>query len=44
MGNKAKAAELARKFAAAKMDLIITLGTTATMAVTREIKEAPVVI
>jgi len=42
-GSKAKAAELVRKFAAAKMDLIITIGTTATIAVTREIKNVPVV-
>jgi putative ABC transport system substrate-binding protein len=42
-GSKAKAAELVQKFAAAKMDLIITIGTTATIAVTREIKDVPVV-
>jgi len=42
-GNKARAAELARKFAAAKMDLIVAIGTTAAIAVTREIKELPVV-
>jgi len=41
--NKAKAAELVKKFAAAKMDLIVALGTTATIAVTREIKDVPVV-
>src|SRR3989337_1615560 len=42
-GSKAKAAELVQKFAAAKMDLIITIGTTATIAVTGEIKNVPVV-
>jgi putative ABC transport system substrate-binding protein len=42
-GSKAKAAELVQKFAAAKMDLIFTIGTTATIAVTREIKDVPVV-
>lgn len=42
-GNKAKAAELVQKFAAAKMELIIPIGTTAAIAVTREIKDMPVV-
>jgi putative tryptophan/tyrosine transport system substrate-binding protein len=42
-GSKAKAAELVQKFAASKMDLIITIGTTATIAITREIKDVPVV-
>jgi putative ABC transport system substrate-binding protein len=41
--NKAKAAELAQKFAAAKMDLIFTLGTPATVTVALEIKDVPVV-
>jgi putative ABC transport system substrate-binding protein len=41
--NKAKAAELVKKFAAAKLDLIVALGTTATIALTREIKDVPVV-
>jgi len=41
--NKAKAAELVQKFAAAKMDLIFTLGTHATTAVAREIKDVPIV-
>ena len=41
--NKAKAAELVKKFAAAKMDLIFTVGTHATIAVLQEIKDAPVV-
>lgn len=42
-GNKAKAAELAQKFAAAKLDLVIPIGTSAAIAVTREIKDVPVV-
>ncbi len=42
-GSYVKTAELAEKFAAAKMDLIITLGTSATVAVTKEIKDVPVV-
>lgn len=42
-GNKAKAEELVKKFAAAKMDLIITMGTSATVAVAREIKDVPIV-
>ena len=42
-GNKAKAAELAQKFAEAKMDLIFTLGTSATIAVARQIKDVPIV-
>lgn len=41
--NKARAAELAQKFAAAKLDLIVTLGTSATVAVSREIRDVPVV-
>jgi putative ABC transport system substrate-binding protein len=42
-GNKAKAAELVTQFAAAKFDLIVTLGTSATLAVAREIKDVPIV-
>lgn len=42
-GNKAKAAEAVAKFAAAKLDLIIALGTPAAIAVAREIKDVPVV-
>ena len=42
-GNKVKAAELARKFAMAQRDLIMTIGTTATIAATREIKDVPIV-
>lgn len=42
-GSKAKAVELAQKFAAARMDLIITLGTHATIAVVKAIKDVPIV-
>jgi len=42
-GNKAKAAELVTQFAAAKLDLIVPLGTSATVAVSREIKDVPIV-
>ena len=42
-GNKAKAAELASKFAAGKMDMVIAHGTTAAVAVAKEIKDVPVV-
>lgn len=42
-GSKAKAAELVQKFAAGKMDLILTLGTSATFAVAKEIKDVPIV-
>jgi putative tryptophan/tyrosine transport system substrate-binding protein len=42
-GNKAKAAEIARKFAASKLDLIVPLGTSAAVPVVAEIKDVPVV-
>ena len=42
-GNKALAAELVKKFAAAKMDLIFTVGTHATLAIIQEIKDVPIV-
>lgn len=42
-GNKAKAAELIKQFAAAKLDLIVTQGTSATAPVAREIKDVPIV-
>jgi len=42
-GSKAKAAELARRFAMAKRELIMTIGTTATIAAVREIKDVPIV-
>ena len=41
--NKAKAVELAKRFAAEKMDLIFTLGTSATVIAAREIKDVPIV-
>ena len=42
-GNKAKAAQIAAKFAAAKPDMIVSFGTSATVAIAREIKDIPVV-
>lgn len=42
-GSKAKAAELARKFAAQKLDLIFAFGTSAALAVATEIKDVPLV-
>jgi putative ABC transport system substrate-binding protein len=41
--NKALAAELVKKFAAAKMDLILTVGTHATLAILHDIKDVPIV-
>ncbi len=41
--NKAKALELVKKFAAAKLDLILTLGTTATVVTAREVHDIPIV-
>jgi putative tryptophan/tyrosine transport system substrate-binding protein len=41
--NKARAADLVQQYAAAKLDLIITLGTSSTIAISREIKNVPVV-
>jgi putative ABC transport system substrate-binding protein len=41
--NKAVAAELVKKFAAEKMDLIFTIGTHATLAIIQEIKDVPIV-
>ena len=41
--NKAKAGELVKKFAAQKLDLIFTLGTSATVITAREIKDVPIV-
>ncbi len=43
MGSHVKAAELASKFTAAKLDLIVTIGTIAATAVMKEIKDVPVV-
>jgi len=42
-GNKAKAMEAVHKFTVDGMDLIIPLGTTATLAVIRDIQDVPVV-
>ena len=41
--NKAKAVELAQKFAAEKLDLIVALGTSSAMVVAKEIKDVPIV-
>jgi putative ABC transport system substrate-binding protein len=41
--NKAKAEELVQQFTAENMDLIFTVGTHATIAVTQKIKDVPVV-
>ena len=41
--NKARAAELVKQYSAEKMDLIITLGTSMTVPVAREIKDVPIV-
>ncbi|OGW39453.1 MAG: hypothetical protein A2010_01890 [Nitrospirae bacterium GWD2_57_9] len=42
-GNKAKAAELARKFAAAQYDLVIAVGTSMVTAAAAAIKDTPLV-
>lgn len=42
-GNKAKAAELAQKLSAAKTDMVIAVGTSAAVAVAKEIKTTPIV-
>jgi putative ABC transport system substrate-binding protein len=41
--NKAKAAELVQAFASARLDLIVSLGTSITIPVAREIKDVPIV-
>jgi len=41
--NKARAGELVHRYSAAKLDLIVTLGTSSTVAVSREIKDVPIV-
>lgn len=41
--NKAKAVELAQKFAREKLDLIIAVGTSSTVIVANEIKDVPIV-
>lgn len=42
-GNKAKAAELVQKLSEEKPDLIVTLGTSSTVATSRVIKDVPIV-
>ncbi|HAK60418.1 MAG TPA: hypothetical protein DCO77_08560 [Nitrospiraceae bacterium] len=42
-GNKAAAAAIVEEFAAAKMDLVITLGTTATVIASKRITDIPIV-
>jgi putative ABC transport system substrate-binding protein len=42
-GGKAKMSEMAGKFAAAKLDMVVSIGTTATIAAAREIKDAPLI-
>lgn len=42
-GNKAKAVETVHTFTVEKMDMIISLGTSATLAATRDVKDVPVV-
>jgi putative ABC transport system substrate-binding protein len=42
-GNKAKAADLTKKIAAAKYDLVVPVGTSAAVAVAKDIKDVPIV-
>jgi putative ABC transport system substrate-binding protein len=42
-GSKVKAGVLAKKFSSEKTDLMLTLGTSATIAVSKEIKDIPIV-
>jgi putative ABC transport system substrate-binding protein len=42
-GNKAKAAEIVKKLSTQKFDLILSLGTSATIPLSREIKDVPIV-
>jgi putative ABC transport system substrate-binding protein len=42
-GNKAKAAEQARKFAEQKLDMVVAVGTSAAVAVAKEVKDVPVI-
>jgi putative ABC transport system substrate-binding protein len=42
-GNKVKAMELARKLAAARYDMVIAVGTSAAVAVAKEVKDVPVI-
>jgi putative tryptophan/tyrosine transport system substrate-binding protein len=43
-GNKVKAAELAQKFASRRMDMVVAVGLSAAIAVSKEIKDVPVVL
>jgi putative ABC transport system substrate-binding protein len=43
LGDKAKLAELAKNFAAAKVDLVVAVGTPAVLAAAAEMKETPIV-
>jgi putative ABC transport system substrate-binding protein len=42
-GDKVKASALAQKFAAAKLDMVIVIGTSAAIAAAKEIKDVPIV-
>lgn len=42
-GNKARAAEISKKLSTEKYDLILVVGTTAAVALTKEVKNVPVV-
>lgn len=42
-GNKAKAMEIAQRFAKSNFDVVIPIGTSAALAVAKEIKDSPVV-
>lgn len=42
-GDKTRVAEIAKKFAAAKFDMIVPVGTSAAVAAAKEIKETPIV-
>lgn len=42
-GNKARTAELVKRFAESKLDMIVTLGTSATAPIAREIRNVPIV-
>jgi putative ABC transport system substrate-binding protein len=42
-GSKAKVVEAVQRFAAARLDLIVTLGTSATVAAAKAIKDVPIV-
>jgi putative ABC transport system substrate-binding protein len=42
-GSKVKAADIAKRFAATKLDLIVAIGTSAAVAVSKETKDVPMV-